>query len=341
MKLPQKLPPRSAFLALALLIIALVGTAATQADERGVGSATWTPPPYDQPSFQNIWYDGHAELASYALTYPRYGELRTGTAVAITVTEPFNPDKRVKADRVEADSYNVIKLNLVEDFQTGVYDYNLMTSVFAALEPANGLPAGAATKVSFSSQEWCGHVYQQALFSGTRGGKNGVQHTSHSYFETEADEAITLDHPKGGVAEDGLILWARGLAGPSLKPGEKITVPVYRSMAIQRLLHKPVAWDSATLTHEQGDHTIQTALGTYACARLTAKIQSDVGDREYTFYVDQTDAGHRRLITMQRSDGYSLSLTGVDRMTYWSQHGNQEEAALKRLNLTRRADGSM
>jgi len=335
----MKLSTKFLFIAPALLAVAFITTAVTHAGEHGAGTAIWTPPAYDAQSFKSIWYDGHAELASYALTYPRYGELRTGTAVAITVTEPFNPAKRVKADRVEANSYNVIKLNLVEDFQTGVYDYNLMTSVFAAMEPVNGLSAGAATKVSFSSQEWCGHVYQQALFSGIRDGKQGVRQTSHSYFETEADESKTLDHPQGGIAEDALILWARGLAGPSLKPGESINVPVYRSMAIQRLLHMPATWDSTVLTHHQSEHSIQTPLGTYTCTQMTAKIQSDAGAREYTFYVEKND--HRRLIAMERNDGYRLTLTGVDRMTYWSQHGNKDETELKRLNLTLRPPGSM
>ena len=35
--------------------------------------------------FWEYWGDGHAELASYDLTYPRYGEPRRSTAVTITV----------------------------------------------------------------------------------------------------------------------------------------------------------------------------------------------------------------------------------------------------------------
>ena len=47
----------------------------------------------------------------------------------------------------------MLKLNSVRDFQTGIYHYNVMTSVFARV--AAGWPIA---KVSFSSQEWCGHV---------------------------------------------------------------------------------------------------------------------------------------------------------------------------------------
>ena len=181
--------------------------------------AAWEGPEYG-PSFGEVWHDGKAELAGYTLTYPRYGELREGSAVAITVTEPFLPGPRVKADRASDKSYEVVKLNLVEDFQTGVYDYNLMSSVFVATTPVHGLPAGSASKVSFSSQEWCGHVYQQATFGQTKNrGELVVDSDSHSYFEGEADARETVPMPAGAFAEDALMLWARGLAGPRLEPG--------------------------------------------------------------------------------------------------------------------------
>ena len=48
--------------------------------------------------FWAFWGDGKAELDGYALTEPRYGQLREGTAVAIFVTEDFSDSLRVKAD---------------------------------------------------------------------------------------------------------------------------------------------------------------------------------------------------------------------------------------------------
>lgn len=317
-------------------------------------SKPWQPPSYDK-AFGQVWYDGKAELASYDLTYPRYGELRHGTAVAVTVTEPFDPTARVKADQVRDDTYNVVKLNVAEDFQTGVYDYNLMTSVFVAVSPANGLPAGSATKVSFSAQEWCGHAYTQALFSAAQGRTPGVRQASHSYFEGEADQSLTLDHPAGGLAEDALMLWARGLAGPTLEPGQSTTVPVYRSLAIQRLRHTTPEWETAKLMRSGGDpETIETAAGTYECDLYIAQIglpELDLdklprgdkpnADRTYIFYIDTADGGDRRLIKMTRSDGYELVLAGVDRMPYWSQHDNADEKQLEKLNLHRRGPGTM
>ncbi|MEM9883181.1 MAG: septum formation inhibitor Maf, partial [Planctomycetota bacterium] len=121
-----------------LVLVAGVGLGLGLAATGGGGSVTgngaaadelWMPPAYGE-DFGAVWYDGRAEMASYRLTYPRYGELREGTAVAVTVTEPFNGEQRVKADAVGDETYGVLKLNLMEDFPTGVYEYNLMTSVF-------------------------------------------------------------------------------------------------------------------------------------------------------------------------------------------------------------------
>ena len=145
------------------------------------GQAGAADPPRFGGTFWKHWGDGQAELAGYDLTYPRYGELRRGTAVAIFVTETFSNELRVKADpgkHSRSDQFPVMKLNLIHDFPTGLYDYNMMTSAFVALKPVNGRPAGWPTKVSFSSQEWCGHVYQQLLFD-----KNKVRHQVHSYFD--------------------------------------------------------------------------------------------------------------------------------------------------------------
>ncbi|MEM1107963.1 MAG: hypothetical protein AAGH99_04650 [Planctomycetota bacterium] len=319
----------------ALLIVtasALLTTpAASLAQSR---DAPWTPPSYGS-DFGEVWYDGNAEMATYNLTYPRYGELRTGTAVAITVTEPFNPEARVKSDTGGEGTHNVVKLNLVEDFQTGLYDYNLMTSVFVPTRAVNGLPAGSPTKVSFSMQEWCGHVYQQALFSGAKRGRPGVRMSVNSYFENTADQQVKMDHPAGGISEDALILWARGLAGPRLEPGESIEVPVFRSMAVQRINHAKSVWEDATLTRRETPETVSVEAGDFACDVMVA----EVGRRSYAFYVAQDQ--ERMLIKAERSDGYSLELTAVERLPYWQLNRNADEKMLKEIGLERREQGEM
>ena len=97
-------------------------------------------------------------------------------------------------------------------------------------------------KVSFSSQEWCGHVWHQVV---PRGGKLGG--LFHSYFDGEADGADDLALPKDGVLEDALPVLLRGWNGEYLKPGESRTVPFLPSLLWARLNHRPLAWTTATI----------------------------------------------------------------------------------------------
>ncbi len=95
-------------------------------------------------------------------------------------------------------------------------------------------------KVSFSSQEWCGHVWHQIA---PRGGKlSGI---FHSYFDGEADGSDDLAFPKDGVFEDALPILLRGWNGVYLKPGETRTVPFLPSLLWVRLHHRSLAWTTA------------------------------------------------------------------------------------------------
>ncbi len=99
--------------------------------------------PSHAQDFWKHWGDGKAELNGYSLEQPRYGAVRSGTAILVYVTEDFSDSLRVKADpgkHPASDVYPVLKLNAVRDFQTGIYDYNVMTSTF--LRVAAGLAGG-------------------------------------------------------------------------------------------------------------------------------------------------------------------------------------------------------
>ena len=182
--------------------------------------ASASPPPAPSAptfgdDFWKRWGDGKGELSSYDLTFPRYGELRKGLAVTVFVTETFSNSLRVKADpgkHPPSDEFPVMKLNLVEDFSTGIYDYNLLTSTFVALAPVNGRAAGSVTKVSFNSQEWCGGVYSQLLFD-----SGSARWTSHSYFDGEADQSRPSPSPMTPCLE------TRCCFGPATSPARGST----------------------------------------------------------------------------------------------------------------------
>src|SRR5262245_38411317 len=102
--------------------------------------------------FWAYWGDGQAELDGYSLTQRGYGQLHEGAAVFSDVTVDFSDSLRVKTDprkHQKSDVYPVLKLNFVRDFQTGICDYNVLTSTF--LKTESGF---APAKVSFSAQEW-------------------------------------------------------------------------------------------------------------------------------------------------------------------------------------------
>jgi len=300
----------------------------------GLGNAPAAPPPTASAltfgdAFWRFWGDGRGELAGYDLTFPRYGQLRHGVAVTIFVTETFSSSLRVKSDpgkHPKSDEFPVMKLNLVRDFPTGIYDYNLMTSAFVALEPVHGRAAGSATKVAFSSQEWCGLVYEHMLFD-----DGSARFVSHSYFDGEADEQRSIEVPNDALSLDCLPLWARGFAGPSLAPGERRTVRVVGSLLTARLTHRPLALGQATLARSTDKEMRVVMAGRFETERFTAEV---AGGPTWTFWVE-TAAPHR-LVEWMSSDGEHALLLGSDRLKYWELHDLGGEKYLARLGLTPR-----
>jgi hypothetical protein len=143
-------------------------------------------------SFGNYWYQGKGEVTRYDLEQSRYGQIHSGDAVLIFVTEDFLLDQQVKHERGQGkNKVSVLHMNYIKKFNTGLYPYSLMTSVFTPVI-AEGRSVrsktGASLKVSCSIQEWCGNRYLQL---NRRGHKFEV--LNHSYFQAEADQGFKLD----------------------------------------------------------------------------------------------------------------------------------------------------
>jgi hypothetical protein len=283
-------------------------------------------PAYDQ-AFWAIWGDGQAELAGYDLTIPRYNQPRHGNAVTIFVTETFSNALRVKADpgkHPASDEFPVMKLNLVKDYQTGIYDYNEMTSSFVALQPVNGRGAGSPTKISFSRQEWCGNTYHQLLFDA-----KAIRATRHSYFDGDADRQRDLDYPVDGVAEDTLLQWARGMAAPALIPGESRTVPFLTALPAAKGI--AAVWSTAALFRAAKPQSVTVPAGTFVVEAMSVHLP----DRETrTFYVEK--ASPHRIVKWESSAGEHAELLKSDRMKYWQMNAESYASALSRIGLTRR-----
>lgn len=309
----------------------LVGAAAWLGAGRGPARADGADVPVFDDAFWTHWGDGRAEVSSYDLTFPRYGAARAGVAVAIFVTETFSEEARVKADpgvHAKSDEFPVMKLNLVQDFPTGLYDYGLMTSVFTGLAPVAGRPAGAPAKIAFSAQEWCGTVYHQLLPDARR-----ARSTGHSYFDGEADRAETIDLPAGAVFEDALFHWARGFSGPRLAPGESVTAPMVRSLELVRLRHVPLVRDPVTLARSAAVSRVEVPAGSFEVETYTAAAGGDL-PRRWTFLVEA--AAPHRIVRWEASDGRRADLVAGERLRYWEMNGPSFVADLQRLGLSPR-----
>jgi hypothetical protein len=307
------------------LAISVLAVAAHRAVPASVPAALGSSPVFGE-EFWKRWGDGKGEVSGYDLTFPRYGELRKGVAVVVFVTETFSNSARVKSDpgkHPKSDEFPVMKLNLVQDFSTGIYDYNLMTSAFVALAPVNGRPAGSATKVSFSSQEWCGDTYGQLLFDA-----GSARLSTHSYFDGEADQSRELSVPADMLAGDALLLWARGFAAPILAAGERREVSLVKSIRTARLNHRPIELEKAILSREAAPSRITVPAGTFEVNRRSVEIAGGP-----TWKISVETAEPHRLVEWETSDGEKASLLAGERLEYWRLHSEKDRGALARIGL--------
>lgn len=278
--------------------------------------------------FSAHWHDGRAELDGYRLTISRYGAERTGQAVAIYVTEPFSESKRVKLDdaaKAGADAVDVLKLNFVRRFQTGIYDYNTMSSLFVRTRDLSPL------KLTFSATEWCGQVAEELDW---RGGKLSLR--TSSYFENESAQKLA-PVPAGGMTEDELFVRLRGLLGDYLPAGGQRTLPFLASTLHRRLMHRPATWGRATIERERAAATVQVPAGTFSC--MTYVVRPDDG-REGRFWIEA--AWPHRIVRwrwtpapgVRGAGGHdSGELMGSARLAYWQMNGPGGERELAKLGL--------
>lgn len=254
-------------------------------------------------NFKDYWYAGDAEITSYKLEQARYGELRNGHAVLIYVTEPFLPTKQVKADRTDSENVSVLKLNATKKFLTGIYPYSIMASTFYPVHDNQH-----AIKTSLSVQEWCGHVYSQL------NNREKFEFTSHSYFEKEADQEISLDK---SILENEI--WTKIRISPKDLPVGSISI--IPSLEYLRLGHQELKAYNAegSLSSKDG---ISTYTITYLDLERTLSINFTT-DFPYTIesWTEQTRSGYG-------TNAKSLTTTATKIRTlktaYWGQNSNKD-----------------
>lgn len=264
------------------------------------------------PDFLSYWNQGLAEITTYKLEQARYGELREGHATLIFVTEPFSDAEQVKSDRPSSEeSTEVLKLNFVKKFNTGIYPYSMMNSTFI---PTSVSSSGTLIKSTCSSQEWCGHSFTQWNKS-----KNGYRLQQYSYFQSEGDLEKELEDV---LLEDEI--WSLLRINPALLPegGFKMIPGNFYS----RLKH--IAYDEfeaeAELV-ESGEYLIYT-LG-YPMLGRTLEVKFS---RTFPYTIDSFIESYRDGENVLSTKAVLLERKMLD---YWNKNSNEDSHYREELGL--------
>ncbi len=270
------------------------------------------------------WDDGRAELSGYALRRTHYEQPRQGSVVLVFVKETLSLRARVKTEAPAADDrLEVIKLNAIEDFRTGLYDYGLLSSVFVQRAAADGRPAGAPAKLVWSMQEWCGTVFEELVIRGDR-----AHRRSASYFEGAGDRDEVLPFPPETLAVDQLPVVVRGIAGPRLAPGERRPVHFFRSFGTTQLHDLPLGFADGQLTRSAGTSVIEVPAGRVEVETWTAELDADTVHR---YWVER--APPHRLVAWEGPDAVRAELLGTTRAPYWELRFEGHERHLADIGL--------
>ena len=272
--------------------------------------------------FYAHWADGKAEISSYEVVQPRYGELRQGYGVMIFVTESLHRQTFIKVDSPvpEADQFYALKLNHILNFTTGIYDYSVMTSVFSQV--AGERHPFELRRISFSAQEWCGQVFDEALF------RNGqIDGHISSYFASEGRGAYQLTQPENFASEDNLLIRIRELQGPFMALGEVRELAVLPSFWQLRQAHQPHATVPGRI-HKVAEEPIETAAG----ALVSVRWELYIGQRQRTLWTEQ--AYPHRILRWEDSDGGRGELMRTIRVPYWQLQDGADEVYRRELGIS-------
>lgn len=322
---PRRPPPLLPLAALAALVVAAGCT--PRPDRAGaegrrlfpdLSDHSWLP---EEPAagagsgFWDRWGDGRAEMSGYRLVTPRYGEDREGELVLVYVTEPHDRRLWIKDDEVaEPHRVEVMKLNVSLKFQTGIYPYSVLTSVFSPVADW-GRPRFTPTKLTLSAQEWCGS-YRREMWPGHRGFRSLL----FSYFAGEGERVRDVSAPPDVLWEDALLVQLRELDGAFAGGGdwEGRVVPALWRL---RARHRPARPVPATIRRRAAERD------GVPVTRFVLRYGA------YTRTFDVEKAPPRRILGWSTSEGEEAELLATGRIAYWRLNAGGDESARRRLGL--------
>jgi hypothetical protein len=267
---------------------------------------------FNANDFNAYWYAGKAELTGYSLEINRYNEPRKGYTAFVFVTEDLSKTKHVKLDdpsKAGDDRVPVLKLNALSRFQTGVYDYSLMSSLFTPIDIAK-MPH--SLKATTTVQDWCGQVFTQMDYIKD----NTYKVNQFSYFETEGDKVFNTE---GALLEDEIFTRLR--INPSSLPEKALIIP---NLTFTRLRHKPVTAASATISFKDIEGSFRTCTVNYPDIkrRLEITFEAAFPHKITTFseFSEDKIMSRATLLKTMMSD-------------YWNKNDNQSAYLREMLGL--------
>ncbi len=138
--------------------------------------------------FNEYWYKSQAEVSCYTLSQESFGELHYGDAVLVYTPEKISRSKQYKPDNSEnstKDQVDVLKVNAIRKFTTGMYDFSLMNTVFT---PTDLTKDPHSLKLTSSIQDWCGQVFYQLNWRA-----NNYEAKSFSYLDGDDSKSSEVN----------------------------------------------------------------------------------------------------------------------------------------------------
>ena len=268
--------------------------------------------PLHADKIRDFWFNG-AEISSFKLSQSRYGKNHPGHAELIFVTEPFLIGKQVKDESGKGDSTDVLKLNALTTFNTGLYSYRTMTSTF---RPIDLKKFPHALKSTTSIQDWCGQAFQQSNF---RNNSWSVQ--LRSYFENAGDKKLTL--PSAHLEDE---LWITLRLDPKKLPtGETEIIP---GAIFTRFNHQAISAvkAKAVLSESSGSSTYTL---TYPSLSRTLSIHFDTAFPHIIRKWEEKIKADTTTATLSKR---------LMNVPYWKLHNPEDAAKRKQLGLDPVAD---
>jgi hypothetical protein len=256
---------------------------------------------------RDFWFSG-AEISSFTLSQSRYGKSHPGHAELIFVTEPFLIAKQVKDESGKGDSTDVLKLNALTTFNTGIYSYRTMTSTFRPIDLGK-FPH--ALKSTTSIQDWCGQAFQQSNFR-----ENGWSVQLRSYFENAGDRDLKL--PSAHLEDE---LWVTLRLDPKKLPiGVTEIIP---GAIFTRFNHQSIAAVKANATlSESGASSIYML--NYPSLERTLAIHFDTTFPHIIRKWEETTKTGTTTATLNKR---------LMNVLYWELHNPEEAGKRKELGL--------